>query len=36
MAAAQTKGREQDKHTGMQGKKIRTEKKNEKRKVADG
>ena len=32
MAAAQTKGHE-DKHTGLQGKKIRKEKKNEKRKV---
>ena len=33
MAAAQTKGREEDKHTGMQGKKIRKRKENEKRKV---
>ena len=34
MAAAQTKGREEDKHTGMQAKKKeKKEKKNEKRKV---
>ena len=32
MAAAQTKGHEEDTHTGMQGKKIR-KKKNEKRKT---
>ena len=32
MAAAQTKGHEEDKHTGMQ-EKIRKEKKNEKREV---
>ena len=32
MAAAQTKGHEEDKHTGMEGKKIRKERK-EKRKV---
>ena len=33
MAAAQTKGHEEDQHTEMQGEKIRNEKKNEKRKV---
>ena len=38
MAAAQTKGQEEDKHTGIQGKKKtekkeKKEKKNEKRKV---
>ena len=33
MAAAQTKGHEKDKHTGMRGKKIIKEKKNEKRKL---
>ena len=33
MAAAQTKGYEEDKHTGMQGNKIMKENKNEKRKV---
>ena len=32
MAAAQTKGHEEDEHTGMQGEKIRKEK-NEKRKT---
>ena len=34
MAAAQTKGHEEDRHAGMQGKKIeKKEKKKEKRKV---
>ena len=33
MAAAQTKGHEEDKHTGMQEKNQKREKKNEKRKV---
>ena len=33
MAAAQTKGHEEDKHTGMQRQKIRKERENEKRKV---